>query len=219
MEIDVGFAAFGHPREMAVDPFPGGGHFGQEADRLVLVALPGHGDEPRGVVEQDAGLRLDRDVDQDEPVLVRPAVEVLEHRDIVEIDRTGLVDPVPVVEDVGGIGQQRGLPQAVRDRHDRPREVRGQVGRRLRLSPDVGLDEEGIVHHRGADLFFRRLARPVLQPRIGQGVQPVPDAAGGQQRGKLAGGFEHRGELAGEGDRIDLVMRKEAALARHSVVL
>jgi hypothetical protein len=90
--------------------------------------------------------------------------------------------------------------------------------RRLRLAPDVSLDEEAVVHHRRAHIFLRRLARPVPEFRIGELFQPVADAPGGQEGGELARSLDYFGELRRKGDLLDFVMRKEAARARQAVI-
>ena len=195
VEIDVRIAPLGHPREVGVDTLPRFIHLAQQGERGILVAIAAHGDQLRRIVEQHARLCLDRDVDQHEPVLVRTAEEVLVHRDIVERDRAGLVEPVPVVEHVARIGQQRCLAEPVGQRDHRAGEIGGKVRGGIILAPHVGLHQEGIVHHRGANLFLGRVLGPFVDLRIGQRVQPVAYSAGGQQGGKIACGLHNRIEL------------------------
>ena len=54
--------------------------------------------------ERGAGGRFDRDMDQHEPVLILTIQEILNHEDIVEVDRIVLVDQSPIIEDIAGIG-------------------------------------------------------------------------------------------------------------------
>ena len=52
---------------------------------------------------------------------------------------------------------------------DRNGKVRGKGGRRLCLTPDIGLHEEAVMHHRGAHLFVagaRKEIRHVGMPYL-----------------------------------------------------
>ena len=85
------------------------------------------------------GERLDLDVHQDEPVLVVQVDEVLDRVDVAEGDRPGRVEPLPVVEGVAVVAEdRRPVEQAagVAQRHgDVARQHRG---RRLADLVDVG---------------------------------------------------------------------------------
>ncbi len=215
MEIDIGIAAFGHPREMGIHAFPRGIHLDQQPLGLGFV---GNTHQPRRIVEQHARFGLDRDMDHYEPVLVRAAEEVLHHADVFESDRSRLVDSRPVVEHIARIGQQWRLIEPVGNRHHRAGEIGGEMRGRRRLAPDIGLHQEGVMHHRGTHLLFGSRARPVFQPRISQLIEPVAHPSGGEQVGEVARRRHHLGKLRGQGHFVDFVMRKEAARARHAVV-
>ncbi len=157
-------------------------------------------------------------MDQHEPVLVLAPGEVLDHPDIVERERGGLVDAGEIVEHIARIGQQRRLAEPVGNGHDRAGQVGGQVVRRCGLAPDIGLDQEGIAHHRRADLLFRSILRPVLDPRIGQAVQEVANPAAADQAGQVLRRFEDRVERGGQGDLVKIESGEVPPLARQSIV-
>ena len=74
------------------------------------------------------------------------------------------------------------------------------------------------MHHRGADLLLRRLKGPVFQAGIGKLPEPMAHPAAGQQVGQVVRRLLHPGEQRGQGNLVDFVMRKEAALARQAVI-
>ena len=215
LEVDVGIAALGHPGEVGVNALPRLVHLREQAFGFDRV---GRRDQLDRVIEQHARFGLDRDMDHDEPVLVRPAEEVLHHADVFEVDRTRLVEPGPVIEHIGGIGQQRRLAEPVRQGDDRTGEIGGQVHRRLGLAPYVGLHQEAVVHHCRADIFLGGLECPILEARITELIEPVAHAAGGEEVGQVVRRLLHPGELGRQGDCVDFIMRKEAALARQAVI-
>ena len=140
------------------------------------------------------------------------------HRNVVEGDRTRFFEPVPIVEDVGGVGQQRCLSQAIGQRADWTGKIGWQSGGRLGLAPDIGLYQEGIMHHRGAHLFLRRGVGPIRDVRVGKAVEEVPYPPGSQQGGQIFCRLNDWRERPGKCDRVDFIMRKIAALAAHTVV-
>ena len=54
------------------------------------------------------------------------------------------------------------------------------------------------MHHRGADFLFGRLARPFVELRIGQRIEPLAYAPGGEKPRQPACRFHDGGESAVE---------------------
>jgi hypothetical protein len=198
MEVDVRIAALGHAIEDRVHIVPD-----LRAAREALldgarVAVRNGFDDGRDFRQHRSGARLDGDVDEHEPRLVLAGEEVLDHPDVVEADRGSAIKPVPIVEHIGRVGQQRLLAEALGQRPHRHGQRRGKGGGGIGLAPDIGLDHEGVADHGCAELGVGRLGAEGFEVQHGEVAQMLPDPAGQQGPGQVTGGFLGRGQLRRE---------------------
>ena len=216
--IDVRVALLDHAVEDRIGLVPHPIHLDQHClDRGGIAGIR-RADQLDRQVERAARDRLDRDMDEHEPILVDPAVEILVHRDIVKRDAARFVDAVPIVEDIAGIVHHRREADMVAQAYQWLGERDGQVGRRGRLAPDIGLRQERVTHHRNADLCLRRVGEEPVDVGDRQAGEEMPHTAGGQQFGQRRRGFLDLGEIVGQRDRVDLGLRQIAAVGRQAVM-
>jgi hypothetical protein len=186
MEVDVRIAALGHAIEDRVHIVPD-----LRAAREALldgarVAVRNGFDDGRDFRQHRSGARLDGDVDEHEPRLVLAGEEVLDHPDVVEADRGSAIKPVPIVEHIGRVGQQRLLAEALGQRpHRHGQRGAGREVGGIGLAPDIGLDHEGVADHGRAELGVGRLGAEGFEVQHGEVAQMLPDP--GRSAGSGAG--------------------------------
>ncbi len=127
VEIDVRVAALRHAVEDLVDVVPNAEHALEARPRGGQVLRLRRGNQQWNLGEGRARRRFDRHMDENEPRLVDAAEEGLDHADVVEGDRPRFVDERPIVEDVGGIGEERLLSETFGKLPDRYRERSGSA--------------------------------------------------------------------------------------------
>ncbi len=93
-------------------------------------------------------------MNQNEPGLIEPAQEVLQQRDVAERNRAILVNAAPIPERVAGIREDRLAADRRSDLMPRHGEPGGEGGRRLWLTPHIGLAEIAERAHRRFKILF-----------------------------------------------------------------
>ena len=161
--------------------------------RLLVGRARGATPNTLAAPRNDQGVELRLDVHADEPVLVGPALEVLQEGEIAQRHRSVWIVQAPVVQRVRGVRQHRRAPQARGDGAPGHGEVARDAARG-RSGPHVGVTQEREHEHRAAQLGVVAQARRV---ELGQAVDERAQAAGQDQprklRGQLVPRFEARG--------------------------
>ena len=108
----------------------------------------------RACGECRAGASLNVDVNQNEPGLIESAQEVLQERDVAERNRAIFINAAPIPERVTGIREDRLAADRRSDLMPRHGEPGGEGGRRLWLTPHIGLTEIAERAHRRLKVLF-----------------------------------------------------------------
>ncbi len=218
MEIDVRITPLRHPVEDRVHIVPA--RIDNPEPRLdgFLVSAIRRLDQPRYRRQHRARARLDRHMHQHEPSLVLSGEEVLDHPDIVEPDRRAPVQPVPVVEHIGRVGQQRLLSQPLRQLPHRHGQLRRQHGRRIRLAPHICLHHERVPHHRAAKLRLRSPRAERAQVQHGQGLQMLPHPPRQQRPRQVLRRLFRRRQVRRQRHIRCVISAKKSPFRRHIVV-
>src|SRR5437899_458454 len=110
---------------------------------------------------------------QDEPFLVLATQEVLEKRDIAKRYGAGMIESLPVVQGIRGVGKDRWTAKPLCNCVPGNGDIRREILRGLVLPPNVGMADIRENHHRPPE---RALVRQRFDLKSGKRPQNPPRA-------------------------------------------
>src|SRR5262245_11622539 len=91
--------------------------------------------------------RLDIDVNENEPLFIDASEEILQEDNVPESNRTGWIEPPPVVQRIRSIGKNRWTTETLGDCVPRNSDTRRKMGCWRWFSPDVRMYKIRQEHH------------------------------------------------------------------------